>query len=205
MPKKKKPSVPAPALAPPSAPAVTHTQSEKPTEPIGPQSQPQTTKATTEQSLPPAPAPAKKCQICGKDSSMRCPKCLAGSAAAYFCSESCFKVAWPTHKLLHVVPHSTPTEEAFYDPRFAGYDFTGSVRPGRLSPKRTVPAHIPKPDYAETGIPKGEMQLRGNNTIEVKNAEQIQGMREACRVAREVINSYHNLAHCCRFWTRQRK
>lgn len=35
---------------------------------------------------------------------------------------------------------------------FATYDFTGSLRPVYpLSPKRPVPDHIPRPDYADDG------------------------------------------------------
>ena len=35
---------------------------------------------------------------------------------------------------------------------FGNFDFTGTMRPKYpLSPKRVVPEHIPRPDYAETG------------------------------------------------------
>ena len=38
---------------------------------------------------------------------------------------------------------------------FGTYKFTGSLRPVYpLSPKREVPAHIPRPDYAEDGTMK---------------------------------------------------
>ena len=39
---------------------------------------------------------------------------------------------------------------------FAGYQFTGNLRPGIVGPRRQVPDHIPRPDYALNahGTPK---------------------------------------------------
>ena len=46
---------------------------------------------------------------------------------------------------------------------------------------KTVPDHIPKPDYAITGEPLSERMMR--NTIPVmKTPEQIEGMKKVCRV-----------------------
>ena len=69
-------------------------------------------------------------------------------------------------------------------PEFQGYVFTGPLRPGIISPRRTVPPHIKRPDYADDpeGIPHSEMRLKSGNTIPVYTAEQIKGIREACRV-----------------------
>eukprot|EP01105_Mastigella_eilhardi_P006387 TRINITY_DN17987_c0_g1_i1.p1 TRINITY_DN17987_c0_g1~~TRINITY_DN17987_c0_g1_i1.p1 ORF type:complete len:407 (+),score=93.90 TRINITY_DN17987_c0_g1_i1:58-1221(+) len=148
-------------------------------------------------------AEQKTCGVCGKPSTLRCPKCVSlGLPDSFFCSQACFKTQWPTHKLIHEVAAagglSASTLAAvaaaaapkYHDPRFVGYEFTGEVRPHPLSPRRAVPAEIPRPDYADspTGEPRSEMQLRGNNAVEVKTPEQIAGMREACRVAREVID-----------------
>lgn len=36
-----------------------------------------------------------------------------------------------------------------YRQEFAGHHFTGSLRPYLVSPRREVPAHIPRPDYAD--------------------------------------------------------
>ncbi len=58
------------------------------------------------------------------------------------------------------------------------------VRPGALSPKRTVPAHIPRPDYALTGRPAGPRE----RTV-VKNADQIARMRRACAAARVALEA----------------
>lgn len=49
-----------------------------------------------------------------------------------------------------------------------------------------VPDHIPKPDYAITGRSKSEEAE--TNGIEYKTPRDIQGMRDACRVGREVLD-----------------
>jgi methionyl aminopeptidase len=72
------------------------------------------------------------------------------------------------HKKLHKSQNSTlsniftpkvvslPDADGHFNP-FPSYPFTGSLRPVYpLSPKRTVPAKIPHPDYAHNGIPKSE-------------------------------------------------
>ena len=55
------------------------------------------------------------------------------------------------------------------------------LEPGNLSPWRTVPAEIPRPDYAETGDPVRRPEAR------VKSPEVIERMRRACRAAAEVL------------------
>lgn len=57
---------------------------------------------------------------------------------------------------------------------------TRRVRKGVVSPRRPVPAHIPRPDYADGGEP----QLR--NTLDP--ATKLARMRSACRAAAEVLN-----------------
>ena len=56
------------------------------------------------------------------------------------------------------------------------------VRPGTVSPRRTVPAAIPRPDYADSGRPAGS-RTRGV----IKDADQIARMRRACHAARQVL------------------
>ena len=55
------------------------------------------------------------------------------------------------------------------------------LEPGNLSPWRTVPADIPRPDYAETGDPVRRPESR------VKSADVIERMRRAGRAAAEVL------------------
>ncbi|MCW2715723.1 MAG: Methionine aminopeptidase [Frankiales bacterium] len=57
------------------------------------------------------------------------------------------------------------------------------VRPGRQSPRREVPAHIVRPDYALD--PHGRPRHR--DTGRPKDAETIALMRRACRAAAEVL------------------
>ena len=56
------------------------------------------------------------------------------------------------------------------------------LEPGNLSPWRTVPADIARPDYAETGDPIRRPEDR------VKSPEIIERMRRACRAAAEVLD-----------------
>jgi hypothetical protein len=69
------------------------------------------------------------------------------------------------------------------DPWAGRFRYTGPLRPFYpLSPTRTVPDHIQKPDYAEDGIPRSEMRIRGSATIEVLPKEDIDIMRRVCKV-----------------------
>lgn len=57
------------------------------------------------------------------------------------------------------------------------------IRPGLISPRRSVPAHIPRPDYAETGRPgRGEMS-------DVKTPDVIARMRRAGKAAAQVLQT----------------
>ncbi|HEY3451447.1 MAG TPA: type I methionyl aminopeptidase [Myxococcales bacterium] len=55
------------------------------------------------------------------------------------------------------------------------------VRPGRVGPRRAVPAHIPRPEYAETGRPSEKA------IDEVLAGERLERMRRSCRAAAEVL------------------
>ena len=60
---------------------------------------------------------------------------------------------------------------------------TDSIRPGRVSPMRPVPTEIPRPPYAETGIP-----VRTPDT-HVRTPDVIARMRTAGRAAAEVLQA----------------
>jgi methionyl aminopeptidase len=69
------------------------------------------------------------------------------------------------------------------------YNFTGGVRPGRITPKRSVPNTIPRPDYADhpegrSGIEEADFKQR----IVQYDAETIAKCRKVCKLAREVLN-----------------
>lgn len=78
-------------------------------------------------------------------------------------------------------------------PEFHNYTFTGSLRPGKVSQKDTVPSFIVKPEYADSGHSEGE-ENEGSG-IEYKTPHDIQGVREACRVGREVLDAAGNAIH----------
>jgi hypothetical protein len=67
------------------------------------------------------------------------------------------------------------------------FEWTGPLRPAYVTPKRHVPDHIKKPDYATTGEPLGE----NGHTIHINTPAEIKGMRVACRLGREVLDLAH--------------
>ena len=74
------------------------------------------------------------------------------------------------------------------------YSFTGSLRPAMYSPKRTVPASIRRPDYANdpAGISMSEQRDKtSHNNIRIYTADELDGetgLRHACRMGREVLD-----------------
>jgi methionyl aminopeptidase len=58
------------------------------------------------------------------------------------------------------------------------------IRPGVISPMRTVPSNIPRPDYAVSGRPG-----RFLPPSEVQTPDVIARMRRACKAAAEVMNA----------------
>jgi len=73
-------------------------------------------------------------------------------------------------------------------PSMGGFAYTGTVRPGKKTPMRTIPRTIPRPDYADDGRPKGGRSLLPW-AVEVKTEQDIEGMRAAGRIAREVLDA----------------
>ncbi|KAI8136989.1 methionine aminopeptidase 1 [Fennellomyces sp. T-0311] len=120
---------------------------------------------------------------CNEPASLRCPTCMKQGilVGSYFCSQDCFKKSWGVHKAAH-----KGNKGATYDP-FPTFGYTGKLRAVYpLSPRRVVPEHIPRPEYAEIGIPKTELTpIR--NKIRVLSPEEIEGCRQACRITREVL------------------
>ncbi|KAE8403247.1 peptidase M24, structural domain-containing protein [Aspergillus pseudonomiae] len=120
---------------------------------------------------------------------LQCPTCLKlGMKDSYFCSQDCFKKNWAQHKTVHKTAQGqTQNGTGLYNP-FPTYSFTGSVRPVYpLSPMRTLPKSIRRPDWSETGIPKGERRLH-RSKIEILDAKGQEAMRKVCRLAREVLD-----------------
>ncbi|XP_063018202.1 methionine aminopeptidase 1D, mitochondrial isoform X1 [Melospiza melodia melodia] len=84
------------------------------------------------------------------------------------------------HNYLH--RHSSNHQQRcffFQGQRNAAYSV---VWPAMVSPAHQVPKHIKKPDYVTTGIVPD-----WGDDIEIKNEDQIQGLRQACQLARHVL------------------
>ncbi|KAK3824862.1 MAG: MetAP 1 [Benniella sp.] len=124
---------------------------------------------------------------CSKPASLQCPNCLKlGIPNSFFCSQDCFKSNWATHKSIHKLVALASGGGSNPWPSFK---FSGSLRPMYpLSPRRAVPSHIQKPDYADTGIPLSERSIRGSATIQVLPKDDIDQLRKVCKIAREVID-----------------
>eukprot|EP00793_Prasinoderma_coloniale_P006335 PRCOL_00001165-RA len=75
--------------------------------------------------------------------------------------------------------------------RIPTFHWTGKLRPAPISPYRPVPASIPRPDYADTGYPEEEQASPYQRTPPILNAAQIEGMRAAGRLGREVLDAAH--------------
>ncbi|GAA5846519.1 hypothetical protein JCM3766R1_002517 [Sporobolomyces carnicolor] len=136
---------------------------------------------------------------CGNpaDRKNTCPTCQTLKiAGAQFCSQSCFRDNWKTHKLLHVKtgPGNYQFPENTKDAFDGKFTYTGTLRavmPNEAVPKRVVPDHIPKPDYATEvrGVSFSEQVAnRTERQGKVLNAQEIEGMRKVCRLAREVLD-----------------
>lgn len=122
---------------------------------------------------------------CGKPATLQCPKCIQLKLPpSRFCSQACFKGYWNIHKQAHELPPDPNSIPAIY----VGFNFSGPLRPGHLSPMRKVPNDIIKPDYAETGIPESEIKNSRSHTIAVNTAEEIAGIRAASKIGREVLD-----------------
>lgn len=97
---------------------------------------------------------------------------------------------------------STDGSSVEYNP-WPSFNFTGKLRPFPPGPKRTVPPHIGRPDYADhpTGFPASENAAKGSGQIKVLDDEEIEGMRVACRLGREVLDEAARLVLFIYFWT----
>ncbi|GAA5821828.1 hypothetical protein JCM10212_003142, partial [Sporobolomyces blumeae] len=136
---------------------------------------------------------------CGKpaDRKNTCPKCQALKIpGAQFCTPECFRDNWKTHKALHVKvePGSYQFPEGTKDAFDGKFSYTGPLRavmPHDLVPKREVPDHIPKPDYATemNGVSFSEqLANRRERSGKILDATEIAGMRKVCKLAREVLD-----------------
>lgn len=136
---------------------------------------------------------------CDKEARLQCPTCIKLQIqGSFFCSQECFTGSWDLHKALHKLakggnPSSCSKPNRSYNP-WPGYVFTGKLRPAEHSSKRLVPDHIPRPDYAEhpEGYPISEQKLKGNTYVKQLDDEEIENLRVACKLGREVLDEAFN-------------
>jgi methionyl aminopeptidase len=125
---------------------------------------------------------------CGKPANLACPSCVKlGRPPSRFCGQECFKASWNDHKAMHKVVKDPSTM-----PRvFGGFHFTGPLRPFQQSKTRVVPDEIMRPDYADhpEGLSRAEEDdYKRGSPMRVYSAVDIAGIREACRIGREVLD-----------------
>ena len=124
---------------------------------------------------------------CGKetDSQLKCPICLKNGIIQIFCNETCYKNNYKAHKALH---YKNDDDHSPYDP-FPKFKYTGDLRPHYpLTPKREVPDDIPKPDWADNGLPIEEQRNDRLSSIPVYKKDEIKKIRKACMLGREVLD-----------------
>jgi len=70
----------------------------------------------------------------------------------------------------------------------SSFRYSGSVRPGKQSPRRSVKNGIELPEYAKSGTPSTKGIMPWDN-IEVKSEADIEKMRVSGRIAREILDA----------------
>lgn len=129
---------------------------------------------------------------CKLEARLQCPTCIKLEIkGSFFCSQECFKNNWTVHKSVHKKPNTVET--AVYNP-WPNYFFTGTLRPFPQTPKRTVPPHIGRPDYADhpEGYPLGEQSIRGSSQIKSLSDEEKEAMRVVSKLGREILEEASN-------------
>ena len=126
---------------------------------------------------------------------MQCPTCIKLQIqGSFFCNQECFKGNWNLHKALHKLAKGDLSGNCSKANRsftpWPGYRFTGKLRPGELSERRTVPDTIPRPDYAShsEGLPLSEQRLKGNTYIRQLDDNEIESLRVACRLGKLFVH-----------------
>lgn len=132
--------------------------------------------------------PGTVCSGCGQEGKIECPICAKLKAPKiYYCSQECFKQNFNNHASVHQLYMKV---SKFVPPPF---NYTGTLRPHYVSPRRKVPDHIPKPDYAEHGDPISERISSRGYTTPIYTQQEIEGIRLACQKSREVLDMAANM------------
>ncbi|KAM9935488.1 hypothetical protein OXX80_004936 [Metschnikowia pulcherrima] len=122
---------------------------------------------------------------CGKEteSALKCPVCLKGGIQSAFCNQLCFRAGWPMHKAVHAAE-----DGKVFDP-FPNFNYTGKLRAAYpLSPKRAVPQHIKRPDYAQNGRPVSEIRNDRLGKITTLSEAEIKKIRKVGLISRKILD-----------------
>uniref|UniRef100_T1IS65 Methionine aminopeptidase n=1 Tax=Strigamia maritima TaxID=126957 RepID=T1IS65_STRMM len=128
---------------------------------------------------------------CENPAKLQCPTCIQlGIQESFFCSQECFKGYWSCHKLLHKKAKDDKVNEEESVMVWPGYKFSGKLRPYKVTEQRVMPDHILRTDYADhpKGQPLSELAIRGTTFIKVLDDDEIEGMRVAGKLGREVLD-----------------
>ncbi|WVQ69914.1 methionine aminopeptidase, type I [Kwoniella botswanensis] len=141
------------------------------------------------------------CAGCGEKEASRleCPNCKKlGIAGSFFCDQDCFKknsdnthfpMSRAIHSIVQLAAQNEANKESTLPPSMRNYKFTGTLRPVYpLSPKRVVPPHIRRPDYADHPQGVSAIESTREKRIKILNSEEIEAMRYVCKLGREVLD-----------------
>lgn len=134
----------------------------------------------------------KKNWVCELHGSSDAPRATPTSTELTRPPQSTHKTAHKSSNILRnlIVPSVVSKPDpitGLFNP-YPTYHFAGPLRPVYpLSETRTLPASIPRPDYARDGIPRSE-RAQGRQKIEILDKAAQDGMRKVCRLAREVLD-----------------
>ncbi|GAX77795.1 hypothetical protein CEUSTIGMA_g5238.t1 [Chlamydomonas eustigma] len=135
------------------------------------------------------------CVRCSAPAKLQCPKCIElglPRPSSVFCTQGCFKEAWPQHKACH-----KPAADSWLyclkrgktrSETMPNFDWTGPLRPCRIGPTRQIPDSILKPDYYKDGIPMSEQSSRQQMQVPSRSGKELEGIRAACVAGREVLD-----------------
>jgi methionyl aminopeptidase len=139
-----------------------------------------------------------KCSTDGCDAKagMRCPTCIKLNIdkGSYFCNQECFKANWDSHKKLHklaklAMERTTSVLAESTKMTYAGFEFTGPMRPYKQSPRRPIPPHIVQPDYGLHPAGRPDSEIEGRQSLRVLSPQEIEKMRHVCKLGREVLDA----------------
>lgn len=139
-----------------------------------------------------------KCNRCANPAKLQCPRCLELGLERDFsayCSQECFKESWGEHKQMHKPSingwHYCTRRGQGRALNMPDFKWTGTLRPHRIGPYRVIPEEIPRPEYYLSGQAINEMKSKQQSIVVPRAGEELEGIREACRIGRVVLDAAH--------------